>query len=88
MKTYGLETESRTGSVARDGSRDELGERTETFEWLSRVQRSFQHQYGALFSSLSVADNVMAPMREHHDIPLALMQRLAQHYFRDIAESG
>ncbi|WP_395683467.1 ABC transporter ATP-binding protein [Dokdonella sp.] len=32
-------------------------------------------QNGALFSSLSVADNVMVPMREHHDIPLALMQR-------------
>jgi len=34
-------------------------------------------QNGALFSSLTVADNVMAPMREHHDLPLALMQRLA-----------
>jgi phospholipid/cholesterol/gamma-HCH transport system ATP-binding protein len=34
-------------------------------------------QNGALFSSLSVADNVMVPMREHFDLPLALMQRLA-----------
>ena len=34
-------------------------------------------QNGALFSSLSVADNVMVPMREHHDIPLNLMQRFA-----------
>ena len=34
-------------------------------------------QNGALFSSLSVADNVMVPMREHHDLPLALMQRFA-----------
>ncbi len=33
-------------------------------------------QNGALFSSLSVADNVMLPMREHHDLPPALMQRL------------
>jgi phospholipid/cholesterol/gamma-HCH transport system ATP-binding protein len=32
-------------------------------------------QNGALFSSLSVADNVMVPMREHHHIPLMLMQR-------------
>ena len=34
-------------------------------------------QNGALFSSLSVLDNVMVPMREHHDLPLALMRRLA-----------
>ena len=34
-------------------------------------------QNGALFSSLSVADNVMVPMREHHGLPLALMQRFA-----------
>ncbi|MEO6689199.1 MAG: ATP-binding cassette domain-containing protein, partial [Dokdonella sp.] len=34
-------------------------------------------QNGALFSSLSVADNVMVPMREHFDLPSALMQRLA-----------
>ena len=34
-------------------------------------------QNGALFSSLSVADNVMVPLREHHRLPLELMQRLA-----------
>ncbi|NCT69155.1 MAG: ATP-binding cassette domain-containing protein [Rhodanobacteraceae bacterium] len=34
-------------------------------------------QNGALFSSLSVADNVMVPMREHYRLPLPLMQRLA-----------
>lgn len=34
-------------------------------------------QNGALFSSLSVADNVMAPMREHFRLPLPLMQRFA-----------
>lgn len=34
-------------------------------------------QNGALFSSLSVADNVMVPMREHFRLPLDLMQRFA-----------
>jgi phospholipid/cholesterol/gamma-HCH transport system ATP-binding protein len=34
-------------------------------------------QNGALFSSLSVADNVMVPMREHFRMPAALMQRFA-----------
>ncbi len=32
---------------------DEHWERSETFEWLSRVQRSFQHTFGALMSGLS-----------------------------------
>ena len=31
---------------------DEHWERTETYEWLSRVQRSFQHTYGSLMSEL------------------------------------
>ncbi|HVV96668.1 MAG TPA: ATP-binding cassette domain-containing protein [Rhodanobacteraceae bacterium] len=34
-------------------------------------------QNGALFSSLTVAENVMVPFREHHDLPQDLMQRLA-----------
>jgi len=34
-------------------------------------------QNGALFSSLTVAENVMVPLREHHDVPQALMDRLA-----------
>ncbi|GAA0707486.1 ABC transporter ATP-binding protein [Dokdonella soli] len=34
-------------------------------------------QNGALFSSLTVADNVAVPLREHYRLPLALMQRLA-----------
>ena len=34
-------------------------------------------QNGALFSSLTVAENVMVPLREHHDIDQKLMERLA-----------
>lgn len=34
-------------------------------------------QNGALFSSLSVAENVEAPMREHTDLPQGLMNELA-----------
>lgn len=33
-------------------------------------------QNGALFSSLTVSDNVMVPMREHHHLPQAMMERL------------
>jgi phospholipid/cholesterol/gamma-HCH transport system ATP-binding protein len=34
-------------------------------------------QNGALFSSLTAAENVMVPMREHFSLPLPLMQRFA-----------
>lgn len=34
-------------------------------------------QNGALFSSLTVAENVQAPMREHTDLPAHLMEELA-----------
>jgi phospholipid/cholesterol/gamma-HCH transport system ATP-binding protein len=34
-------------------------------------------QAGALFSSLTVQENVMAPMREHLDMPVSLMAELA-----------
>jgi phospholipid/cholesterol/gamma-HCH transport system ATP-binding protein len=51
---------------------------------LSEKQRSMLEQRcgvlfqnGALFSSLTVAENVMVPLREHHDLPPALTLRLA-----------
>ena len=34
-------------------------------------------QGGALFSSLSVRENIMVPMREHTDLPVPLMRELA-----------
>ncbi|WP_339748901.1 ABC transporter ATP-binding protein [uncultured Maricaulis sp.] len=34
-------------------------------------------QNGALFTSLSVLENVMAPLREHIDMPVALMEEIA-----------
>jgi phospholipid/cholesterol/gamma-HCH transport system ATP-binding protein len=34
-------------------------------------------QNGALFSSLTVAENTMVPLREHHDLPEDLLHKLA-----------
>ncbi len=34
-------------------------------------------QHGALFSSLTLAQNIMLPLREHTDLPEALRQRIA-----------
>jgi phospholipid/cholesterol/gamma-HCH transport system ATP-binding protein len=44
----------------------------------ARIERRFGvlFQNGALFSSMTVADNVMLPLREHHDLPEVLMDRL------------
>ena len=38
---------------------DEHGERTETYRWLSRVQRTFQHQFGSLFMHLEHDETYM-----------------------------
>jgi phospholipid/cholesterol/gamma-HCH transport system ATP-binding protein len=35
------------------------------------------YQNGALFSSLTVAENVMVPLKEHHDLPADLVEDLA-----------
>ncbi|MEM6535430.1 MAG: ATP-binding cassette domain-containing protein [Pseudomonadota bacterium] len=39
-------------------------------------------QDGALFSNLTVRENVMVPMREHTDLPVALMEDLADQKIR------
>jgi phospholipid/cholesterol/gamma-HCH transport system ATP-binding protein len=39
-------------------------------------------QDGALFSNLTVRENVMVPMREHAELPLGLMTRLAEQKLR------
>ena len=48
---------------------DELGERTETYQWLSRVQRSFQQHHGALFAQL-IHDETWHAMRAYGGYPL------------------
>ena len=48
---------------------DELGERTETYQWLSRVQRSFQQQFGALFADL-IHDETFHALRAYGGYPL------------------
>jgi len=64
-----------------DGTIDFFGrDRTSlTDEELSTIdtQVGVLFQGGALFSSLSVRENVMAPMREHTDLPIPLMRELA-----------
>src|ERR1043165_8998485 len=64
-----------------EGDINVLGQLTRELddEALRRVQTRWGvlFQNGALFSSLTVAENIQAPMRERGDIPLELMQELA-----------
>ncbi|WP_075996284.1 ABC transporter ATP-binding protein [Salaquimonas pukyongi] len=48
----------------------------ERFALDQRIGVMFQH--GALFSSLSVIDNIKVPLREYLDLPNALMEELAR----------
>lgn len=48
----------------------------ERFTLDQRIGVMFQH--GALFSSLSVIDNIKVPLREYLDLPNALMEELAR----------
>ena len=48
---------------------DELGEKTETYHWLSRVQRSFQQQFGGLFPLLT-HDETLHALRNFGGYPL------------------
>lgn len=63
------------GEILFDGRRlGDLSER-ERRKIDSRLGVLFQN--GALFTSLSVLENVMAPLREHIDMPVSLMEEIA-----------
>lgn len=54
-----------------------LGEMTERDRARLESRWGVLFQGGALFSALTVRENVMAPMREHTDLPRSLMMELA-----------
>ncbi len=67
--------EAEAGDIMLNGRR---------FSQMSDVERRYVSsrwgvlfQNGALFTSLTVLENVMAPLREHVDMPLSLMEEIA-----------
>lgn len=58
-----------------------LGQNVGTLDEVGRAALERRYgvlfQNGALFSSLSVAENVMVPLREHYALPEPLMRRIA-----------
>jgi phospholipid/cholesterol/gamma-HCH transport system ATP-binding protein len=63
------------GEILFDGKHIDKLNSAERHRLESRWGVLFQN--GALFTSLTVLENVMAPLREHVDMPLALMEEIA-----------
>lgn len=64
------------GTIELFGTDYAVASEAEKFELDQRIGVMFQH--GALFSSLSVLDNIRLPMREYLDLPARLMEELAR----------
>ena len=63
------------GEILFDGKQLDMLTKAERRRIESRWGVLFQN--GALFTSLSVLENVMAPLREHVDMPVSLMEEIA-----------
>ncbi|NMG38419.1 ATP-binding cassette domain-containing protein [Chelativorans sp. ZYF759] len=68
-------TPKRAGQIELFGVDLDKADETERMELDMRVGVLFQH--GALFSALTVKENVQVPMREYLDLPQKLMDELA-----------
>lgn len=65
-----------SGTIELFGTNYHTAGDEERFALDQRIGVMFQH--GALFSSLSVLDNIRVPMREYLDLPAGLMEELAR----------
>ena len=68
-------TKKRSGTILLFGVDLDKASETERLRLDTRVGVLFQH--GALFSALTVLENIQVPMREYLDLPQALMNELA-----------
>ena len=57
--------------------RQDVGAMTQSALYASRRRRGMLFQFGALFTDLSVFDNVAFPLREHTQLPHALVRDIA-----------
>jgi len=68
-------TKKRSGTILLFGVDLDKANETERLRLDTRIGVLFQH--GALFSALTVMENIQVPMREYLDLPQALMNELA-----------
>lgn len=76
MRTILGLNKSQAGEIRLFGTDFPNADEETRFELDQRIGVMFQH--GALFSSLSVLDNIRVPMREYLDLPESLMEELAR----------
>jgi phospholipid/cholesterol/gamma-HCH transport system ATP-binding protein len=72
MRLIGGSHATTSGEVRFDGEKIEPGDRSKMFRLRRRMGMLFQ--FGALFTDLTVFDNVAFPLREHSGLPEALIR--------------
>ncbi|HOV18864.1 ABC transporter ATP-binding protein [Ottowia sp.] len=72
LRLIGGQQRAQAGSVLFDGQ--DVGRLDESGLYAARRRMGMLFQFGALFTDLSVFDNVAFPLREHTDLPEALIR--------------
>ncbi len=72
LRLIGGQCKAQQGELLFDGK--DVGKLDETGLYAARRRMGMLFQFGALFTDLSVFDNVAFPLREHTDLPEALIR--------------
>lgn len=72
LRLIGGQHRAQKGEVLLDGQ--DVGSMNETALYAARRRMGMLFQFGALFTDLSVFENVAFPLREHTDLPEALIR--------------
>jgi phospholipid/cholesterol/gamma-HCH transport system ATP-binding protein len=74
LRLIGGQLQAQTGTIAVDGQSVDPHDTKALYAMRRKMGMLFQH--GALFTDLSVFDNVAFPLREHTDLPASLIRDL------------
>ncbi len=72
LRLMGGEQKAQSGEMLFDG--EDVGRMDQTQLYAARRRMGMLFQFGALFADLSVFENVAFPLREHTDLPEALIR--------------
>ena len=74
LRLIGGQNRAQSGQVLFDGK--DVGQMNTTALYAARRRMGVLFQFGALFADLSVFENVAFPLREHTDLPEALIRHI------------
>jgi phospholipid/cholesterol/gamma-HCH transport system ATP-binding protein len=74
LRLIGGQNRAQSGQVLFDGQ--DIGQMNTTALYAARRRMGVLFQFGALFADLSVFENVAFPLREHTDLPEALIRHI------------